>query len=76
MTAREMLHYTNRLKEIRNIKNTNIRDNRLANMMSDLESQYDIPALRNSSRYAEVDPFVMQLYHTVSDERTFEKKGR
>ena len=70
MTTGEMLLYTNRLKEIRSIKNADLRDARLANMMTDLESAYNIPMLRDESYYAK-HPFVMQLYRTVSEERTF-----
>lgn len=70
MTTGEMLLYTNRLKEIRSIKNTDLRDARLANLMSDLETVYNIPMLYDESYNAE-NPFVMQLYRTVSEERTF-----
>lgn len=70
MTTGEMLLYTNRLKEIRSIKNADLRDARLANMMTDLESAYNIPMLRDES-YNAKHPFVMQLYRTVSEERTF-----
>ena len=70
MTTGEMLLYTNRRKEIRSIKNADLRDARLANMMTDLESAYNIPMLRDES-YNAKHPFVMQLYRTVSEERTF-----
>jgi len=71
MTVGEMLQYTNRLKEILNCEcSDHIRDVRLANLMTDLEKVYGIPM----SHYAEFEtqnPFVMQLYRTVSDARTF-----
>lgn len=70
MTTGEMLKWTNRLKEIRSIKNTELRDARLANLMSDLETVYGIPMLNNKN-YNEENPHVMQLYRTVSEERTF-----
>lgn len=70
MTTGEMLTWTNRLKEIRSIKNADLRDARLANLMSDLETVYGIPMLNNKN-YNEENPHVMQLYRTVSAERTF-----
>ena len=70
MTTGEMLTWTNRLKEIRSIKNADLRDARLANLMSDLETAYNIPMLQDES-YNAKHPFVMQLYRTVSEERTF-----
>lgn len=70
MTTGEMLKWTNRLKEIRSIKNTELRDARLANLMTDLETVYGIPMLNNKN-YNEENPHVMQLYRTVSEERTF-----
>ena len=70
MTTGEMLLYTNRLKEIRSIKNTDLRNARLANLMTDLEHAYNIPMLNNDD-YNAKHPFVMQLYRTVSAERTF-----
>ena len=70
MTTGEMLKWTNRLKEIRSIKNTELRDARLANLMTDLETAYNIPMLDNKN-YNEKNPHVMQLYRTVSAERTF-----
>lgn len=70
MTFGEMLTYTNRLKEI-NCSNAPqfIRDRRLANLMTDLERSYGIPALRNEE-FEKENPFVMQLYRTVSEERS------
>lgn len=69
MTTGEMLYYTNRLKEICSIKNTDLRNARLANLMTDLEHAYNIPMLKNDD-YNTKHPFVMQLYRTVSAERT------
>lgn len=69
MTTGEMLTWTNRLKEIRSIENTELRDARLANLMSDLETVYGIPMLNNKN-YNEENPNVMQLYRTVSAERS------
>jgi len=65
-----MLTWTNRLKEIRSIRNTDLRDAHLANLMSDLETAYSIPML-NDENYNAKHPYVMQLYQTVSAERSF-----
>jgi hypothetical protein len=67
MTTGEMLIYTNRFKEIMNGPNS-LRDSRLANLMSDLEIAYHIPASRNEN-FEKQNPFLMQLYRTVSEAR-------
>jgi len=69
MTTGEMLVWTNRLNEISSIENAELRDARLANLMSDLETVYGIPMLNNKN-YNEENPHVMQLYRTVSAERS------
>jgi len=68
MTTGEMLIYTNRFKEIMNGSNS-LRDSMLANLMSDLENAYLIPASRNEN-FEKENPFVMQLYRTVSEARS------
>lgn len=63
-----MLQYTKRFKEIMNGPSS-LRDSRLANLMSDLENAYLVPASRNEN-FEKENPFVMQLYRTVSEERS------
>lgn len=67
MTVGEMLQYTKRFKEIMN-GHSGLRDSRLANLMTDLENAYRIPASRNEN-FEKENPFVIQLYQTVSEER-------
>ncbi|MEK4181754.1 hypothetical protein NSQ61_20135 [Aeribacillus sp. FSL K6-1121] len=69
MTAGEMLMFTKRFKNILSSKTPqSIKDARLANLMSDLERAYNIPMLRNEN-FEKQNPFVMQLYRTVSEAR-------
>jgi hypothetical protein len=66
-----MLEFTNRLKEIQDaFVSVNIKDYRLANLMSDLESAYQIPMMRKPE-FEKANPFVIQLYKTVSESRSF-----
>lgn len=71
MTTGEMLDYTNRFKSIVNSNaSSDIKDVRLANLMNDLESAYQIPMIRTDK--FEIENFqLMQLYRTVSSERNF-----
>ena len=59
-----MKQYTDRFKEIMGGKKS-LRDVRLANLMTDLEQAYNIPALVDVV-YANNNPFVVRLYRTVS----------
>lgn len=68
MTVGEMLGWTNRLKDIEQMKEPQ-RSIRLGVMMSDMEGAYSIPALRNEA-FEKKNPFVMELYRTVSSERS------
>lgn len=71
MTVGEMLQYTNRLKEILASNAPQfIKDRRLANLMTDLEQAYGIPILRDQE-FEKENPFVMQLYRTISEARMF-----
>ncbi|SDM15611.1 hypothetical protein [Sediminibacillus halophilus] len=72
MTFGEMQGYTKRFNEIMesNAKQE-IKDSRLASLMSDLESAYQIP-LAWGKRRADFEanhPELMQLYRSVSRER-------
>lgn len=70
MTFGEMLQYTNRLKEIlESNAPQSIKDRRLANLMTDLEQAYGIPILRDQE-FEKENPFVMQLYRTISEARS------
>lgn len=69
MTFGEMLAWTNRLKGIVSCDCPDqVKNARLANLMTDLEQAYQIPSLRNES-FEKANPFVMQLYRTVSEAR-------
>lgn len=70
MTTGEMLIYTNRFKEIISSSiPSRIKDQRLSNLMTDLEQAYDIPILQNEN-FEKENPFVMQLYRTISEARS------
>jgi len=70
MTVGEMLQYTNRLKEIIHSNAPKlVKDRRLANLMTDLEQAYAIPSMRNEN-FEKENPFLMQLYRTVSEARS------
>lgn len=71
MTIGEMVGFTKRFNEIINGPNS-LRDSRLANLMSDLENAYHIPASRNEN-FEKENPFLMQLYRTVSEARKLAK---
>lgn len=69
MTVKEMLGYTNRFKDIMAANSLlHIQNGRLANLMSDLEEAFGIPALRNAE-YEATNPHVLMLYRTVSEAR-------
>jgi len=68
VTVEEMLKFTKRFKEIME-HNSDTKDERLANLMTDLERAYGIPAL-NDEEFNKKNPFVMSLYRTVSDARS------
>lgn len=67
MTVGEMLELTNRFKEIEKCKE--MRDERLANLMTDMEQAYGIPAL-NNEEYNKKNPFVIAMYRAVSEARS------
>lgn len=74
MTVGEALEYTNRFTGIVNsTAPTDIKDVRLANLMTDLEETFSIPVISSYRRakFAEENPEVMQLYVTVSEARCF-----
>jgi hypothetical protein len=61
MTMREMAKWTRRLLDILNSDTpTDLKDQRLANLMSDMEQAYDIP---------NADPYVQAMYNAVSEAR-------
>ncbi|PLR84629.1 hypothetical protein CVD25_00920 [Bacillus canaveralius] len=70
MTTGEMLSYTQRFNRIVSSPATQeSKDISLSIMMSDLEQTYQIPALQNE-KFERQHPTVMQLYRTVSEERS------
>lgn len=71
MTTGEMLSWTSRFNDIisRSV-DIEMQDRRLGIMMADLEKTYGIPAERNVN-FEKENPYVIQLYRTVSDARTF-----
>lgn len=69
MNTGEMLTLTNRFKEIMASKaSTDMKDRRLAALMTDLEGAYGIPMLRKEA-FEQENVHVMQLYRTVSEAR-------
>jgi len=74
MTTGEMQLWTNRFKEIVDAKaNNGIKSMRLSNLMTDLESAYNIPMVgkKRIELFEAIHPHVMQLYRTVSEARVF-----
>lgn len=70
MTAGEMVRFMDRLKGIVESKTTEaFKNERLANLMTDLERAYQIPGLLANA--GDVDPVALQFYQTVSAERSF-----
>jgi predicted secreted protein len=64
MTTGEMAAFTNRLNEITSSTAPDeLKDQRLASLMTDLEHVYQIPGLKND-QFENNNPFVMQLYRT------------
>lgn len=72
MTTGEMLGYTKRFKEITGVKPSHQSNVRLANLMTDLESAYQIPQVGKDriERFKAEKPFAWQLYLTVSEARS------
>ncbi|MUV39440.1 hypothetical protein JNUCC1_03318 [Lentibacillus sp. JNUCC-1] len=67
ITFGEMKELTNRYKAI--IKSPH-KDLRLANMLDDMRQAYGIPLLRNN-QFEHNNPYLMQMYRTVSFSREF-----
>jgi hypothetical protein len=71
MTTGEMLGYTKRFNEIMDSSLSNeMKDRRLSALMTDMEVTYNIPMFRNEE-FEKRNPFVMQMYRTVSEARSF-----
>lgn len=69
MTFGEMQRYTKRFNDILRVTNEQIKQRRLANLMTDLEMAYRIPAL-NNKEFNRNHTELMQLYRSVSAERS------
>lgn len=71
MTTGEMLGYTVRFNRIMEAKTSSyIKSRSLADMMSELEGRYQISMFPELNKKIEREqPWVMQLYRTVSDAR-------
>jgi hypothetical protein len=72
MTMREMSKWTRRLLDILNSDTpTDLKDQRLANLMSDMEEAYQIPVLDREKRkqFEKQNPFVMAMYNAVAEAR-------
>ncbi len=66
MTIDEYMTYSNRFNEIINSNSSEeIKDQRLANLMSDLEKAYRIPFLRDED-FEKKHPRLMAFYRSVS----------
>lgn len=71
MTIGEMHGFTKRFNEIVTSDTSEKNKNeRLSTLMTDLEQAYNIPSL-NDEKFNEENPFVIQLYRTVSEARMF-----
>lgn len=71
MTIGEMNTYAGRFIAITKIKDKDLKDRRLAHLMSDLECVYDIPLLASNVEDSGVDPVALSFYKMVSAERSF-----
>lgn len=67
ITTGEMMAWTERFVEIME-SNERVRDQRLASLMTDLEQCYKIPCI-NDEGYNKANPYIVQLYRTVSEAR-------
>ena len=66
MTIDELITYSNRFNEIINSRSSDdVKDQRLANLMSDLEKAYRIPFLRDED-FEKKHPRLMAFYRSVS----------
>jgi len=66
MTVDELMIFSNRFNEIINSSSSDdIKDQRLANLMSDLERAYHIPFLRDEE-FEKKHPRLMKFYRSVS----------
>ncbi len=69
MTTGEMLVYTRKYNDILALPKGK-RSVKLAVLMTELEITFKIPMI-NSDKFNQENPFLMQLYRTISGERTF-----
>lgn len=77
MTFGEMLGFTKRFRNIMNGTGSNqFRDIRLASMMTDLELAYGIRPFIQEEAFEQDNPYLMQLYRTVSEAKEFEQEKR
>lgn len=66
MTVDELMGYAKRFNEIMDSRSSDeVRDQRLANLMSDLEKAYRIPFLRDEE-FEKKHPRLMVFYRMVS----------
>lgn len=76
MTFGEMFGFTQRFKDIMSSDGFNyFKTMRLSSLMTDLEGAYGIPFLKDE-KFEKKNPYLMQLYHTVSNARVFETTKR
>ena len=69
MTIVDLLDYTERLLNIIKVKSEDIKNERLSNLMTDLERVYQIPGLLANA--TNVDPVALSFYQMVAEERSF-----
>lgn len=70
MTVGEMSTYAGRFIAITKINDQDMKDRRLAQLMTDLECVYDIPLLASNLEDSGVDPVALSFYRMVSAERS------
>ncbi|OHR68702.1 hypothetical protein HMPREF3291_08620 [Bacillus sp. HMSC76G11] len=69
MTTGEMLIYTKKYYDILALPKRK-RSLKFANLMTELEVNFKIPMI-NSNRFNQENPYLMQLYRMISNERQF-----
>ncbi|ENH96690.1 hypothetical protein J416_09339 [Gracilibacillus halophilus YIM-C55.5] len=70
MKMGDMAKYTDRLNETMQIKDKQLRNDRLANLQSDLEAAYEIPLTGDALKFRIENPGVIELYRTVVEARS------
>lgn len=68
MTNSELVTITARFKNVLGVKDEVVKQQRLTNLMNDMEQIFNIPALNNPT-FNQANPEIMILYRMVAKER-------